>query len=167
MVPCNACKANCCKSYDVFIDHQDVKILSTIKKDFSFVKKLKYERSFGYIPKFILWENGIKSKWVLALNNPKKVCSFLKDDKCSIYNNRPLICRTYPHYVYRDKIKESKNLCPVKWIVTPEKASQIESDYNLLLVNFLCFETICIDWNKIVNKDNNLKDFLIFVNDKL
>jgi Fe-S-cluster containining protein len=158
--PCQICKANCCKNYDVFIDHEDL----LISDNSDFIKKVEYKKSFGYVPKFKLWEDGKKKWWVLALKNPGKVCHFLKDDRCSIYEQRPLICRTYPHWVDDEKIKIMKDiLCPIKWKLSDHQQSQIKSDYNKLLVNFLAFETICDMWNKMVKKEDTLENFIIFV----
>lgn len=164
MIPCESCKASCCKVYDVFIDHQDIKKMFDITSGFSFTKKVKYENQFGYVPKFKLWENNKKNYWVLCLSNPNKVCSFLKNDKCSIYENRPLICKSYPHILVGNKVIEIKNPCPIKWTLTDDKKNQIELDYTQLLLNFLIFQTICDDWNKIVTKEDKLENFLIFVN---
>ena len=158
-VPCSSCMANCCKNYDVFIDHEDL----LIQEDLSFVKKILYSKSYGYVPKFILYEENVAKKWVLTLNNPDKTCQFLKNDRCSIYEKRPLICRTYPHFVDGDKVKTMKNLCPIKWSLDDDKVRQITSDYQRLLVNFLAFETICDQWNKIVTKEDDLEKFIIFV----
>jgi Fe-S-cluster containining protein len=158
-VPCASCTAKCCKNYDVFIDHEDL----NISKDLSFIKKIQYDKSFGYVPKFVLWEGGKKKKWVLCLNNPDKTCQFLKDDRCSIYDKRPLICKTYPHFVDNDKIKTTKNLCLVKWNLSKEQEEELKLNYENLLVNFLAFETICDEWNKIVTKEDDLEKFLIFV----
>ena len=58
MIPCESCKASCCKVYDVFIDHQDIKKMFDITGGFSFTKKVKYENQFGYVPKFKLLENN-------------------------------------------------------------------------------------------------------------
>lgn len=161
--PCLQCTAKCCKYYDVFIDHEDVKTLYKIRGDFSFLKKTEFKKNFGYVPKFKLWENGIKKKWVLCLNNPDRICIFLTHDVCSIYNHRPFICRTYPFYLHKDKIKESKNLCPIKWKLDKNLKNQITEDYQRLLLNFLAFETICDIWNKIVRKEDTLDTFLKFV----
>lgn len=158
-VPCASCSAKCCKNYDVFIDHEDL----FIQDDFSFIKKIEYDKSFGYVPKFILWESEKKKKWVLCLNNPDKICQFLKDDRCSIYDKRPLICRTYPHWVDGDKIKTMKNLCPIKWALNRDEQVELKSNYSRLLVDFLAFETICDEWNKIVTKEDKLENFIIFV----
>jgi Fe-S-cluster containining protein len=153
--PCSECTAKCCKNYDVFIDHGDIKNF-----DIKFIKKIEYNKSFGYVPKFNLWENGIKKLWVLCLNNPNKICSFLKDEKCSVYEKRPWICRTYPHYVDNDKIRTMKNLCPVKWNLSDDKKIELSNDYKKLLLNFLAFETICDQWNKILKKEDNLEKFI-------
>jgi Fe-S-cluster containining protein len=158
-VPCQVCSAKCCKNYDVFIDHEDL----NISEDLNFIKIVEYEKSFGYVPKFILWSENQKKKWVLAINNPGKVCQFLKEDKCSIYNKRPQICRTYPHYVDQGKIKTMKNLCPIKWNLSESEIVELKNNYEKLLVNFLAFETICDEWNKIVTKKCDLKKFLAFV----
>lgn len=158
-VPCSSCTAKCCKNYDVFIDHEDLKI----SDDLSFIKIIEYDKSYGYVPKFVLWKDSKKKKWVLCLNNPDKICQFLKDDRCSIYDKRPLICRTYPHYVDDDKIKTMKNLCPVKWSLSESEKVELKNNYEKLLVNFLAFETICDQWNKIVTKEDDLEKFLIFV----
>jgi Fe-S-cluster containining protein len=158
-VPCQSCTAKCCKNYDVFIDHEDLNISDNL----DFIKKIPYSKSYGYVPKFILYEAGIQKKWVLILNNPDKTCQFLVEDKCSIYDKRPLICRTYPHYVDGDKIKTMKNLCPLKWSLESKQIQTLKNDYQRLLVNFLAFETICDQWNKIVTKEDDLEKFLIFV----
>jgi hypothetical protein len=44
-----------------------------------------------------------------------------------------------------------------------EKRKEIKINYNQLLLNFLTFETICDDWNKTVKKEDNIENFLIFV----
>ena len=44
------------------------------------------------------------------------------------------------------------------------RKQEVQKNYNELLLNFLTFETICDDWNKIVKKEDKLENFLIFVN---
>ena len=161
--PCFHCQASCCKHYDVFIEHEDVKRIHQIVGDFTFLKKIEYQKSFGYVPKFILWEEDVKKKWILCLNNPNRVCQFLEKDTCQIYNNRPYICRTYPFMWEKGRVKENKNLCPVKWKLDDEKREEIKNEYNQLLLNFLTFETICDDWNRMVTKEGNFENFIIFV----
>lgn len=154
-IPCNKCDAKCCKNYDVFVDIDDIKNFP----DPSNYKIIEYDKSFGNIPNFNLWINGIKKKSVICLNNPKKVCKFLKEDKCSIYEDRPLICRIYPHFLNNTM----EDICPVKWVLNSDQKKEINKNYDKLLVNFLSLETICDEWNKIVSKKDNLNNFIIFV----
>jgi hypothetical protein len=56
-----------------------------------------------------------------------------------------------------------KNLCPVKWNLSESEKVELKNNYEKLLVNFLAFETICDQWNKIVTKEDDLEKFLIFV----
>lgn len=167
MNPCSICSAKCCKNYDVFINHEDIAKIYSACGDLSFIKKVEFDKSFGYVPKFILWEDGLKKKWVLCLNNPLRTCQFLKDDRCSVYKNRPSICKIYPFYESDGKIKEMKNLCPVKWSLLENQAKLIGYDYEEMLVNFLTFETICDRWNKIVDKEQELENFVTFVKNYL
>jgi Fe-S-cluster containining protein len=129
-----------------------------------FYRTVEYQKTFGYVPKFKLWEGDEKKKWILCLNNnSNRVCTFLENDFCSVYESRPHICKTYPFYYDKHRVSEMKNLCPVKWLVNDEKRKQVEKDYKELLLNFLTFETICDDWNTIVKKEDKLENFLIFV----
>lgn len=163
-VPCFSCTAKCCKHYDVFVDHLDIINLSNQLGNFSFLKKLEYKKTFGYVPKFKLYDSdGKKKNWVVCLENPNRVCSFLKNDFCTIYSDRPIICKIYPFYYDRSKIIEMKNLCPVKWVLNESFKVNIENNYKQLLLNFLTFETICSDWNKIVKKESSFEDFLKYV----
>lgn len=163
-IPCFSCTAKCCKHYDVFVDHLDIINLSNQLRNFSFLKKLEYKKTFGYVPKFKLYDSdGKKKNWVVCLENPNRVCSFLKNDFCTIYSDRPIICKIYPFYYDRSKIIEMKNLCPVKWKLNESFKVNIENDYKQLLLNFLTFETICSDWNKIVKKESSFEDFLVYV----
>lgn len=163
MIPCLSCKANCCKHYDVFIDHEDVLNLSIKVGNFSFIKKMEYKKSFGYVPRFKLYENGKKKSWVLCLNNPNRVCTFLKNDICTVYDKRPLICKNYPFTYEDNKVRIVKNLCPVKWKLNNEMKEEIENNYKRLLLNFLTFETICSNWNKIVRREDDIEKFLTFI----
>jgi Fe-S-cluster containining protein len=158
-VPCEVCTAKCCKNYDVFIDHEDIKRLNNIDS----FKIIEYQKSFGYVPKFYLFKGDKKNRYVICLNNTNQVCNFLKNDRCSIYQERPLICKTYPHFVDKDKVKEMKNLCPIKWNLGKSEIDLLRQNYDKLLVNFLAMETICDVWNKIVTKKDNLQTFIDFV----
>jgi hypothetical protein len=56
-----------------------------------------------------------------------------------------------------------KNLCPVKWNLSQEQEKELRQNYETLLLNFLAFETICDQWNLIVDISKTLDDFLNYV----
>lgn len=71
-VPCNGCN-KCCKSFkEISITDSESKNLNHLAKDGKLFLKLK--------------ENG--------------ECSYLVDNKCSIYNNRPKTCKEYDCRIY-------------------------------------------------------------------
>lgn len=59
--------------------------------------------------------------------------------------------------------KSAFKFIPVKWSLSESEKVELKNNYEKLLVNFLAFETICDQWNKIVTKEDDLKKFLIFV----
>lgn len=51
-------------------------------------------------------ENMCRSPYVFEMKKPDDgKCYFLKDNQCSVYNARPLICRFYPFELRYDKDK--------------------------------------------------------------
>lgn len=79
---CETCEANCC-------DGRKGSVMAPINiEDFVSVAK--------HFPiAFILGELGFIQPVVL-LNNSETFCRYVKDYRCSIYNERPSICRIYP-----------------------------------------------------------------------
>jgi Fe-S-cluster containining protein len=79
---CNECQANCCSGAHGSICAQ------ILLEDFELVYK--------YFP--ILFTKGDLGyiKPVILLTNGKDHCKYIKDYRCTIYENRPSICRAYP-----------------------------------------------------------------------
>lgn len=79
---CQTCEANCC-------DGRKGSVMAPINlEDFELVSQ--------YFPiAFILGELGFIQPVVL-LNGSKTFCRYIKNHQCSIYENRPSICRIYP-----------------------------------------------------------------------
>ncbi len=74
------------------------------------IKKLAKCKGIG-VSKF-------KKKYITKLNVPfnnkkiKQPCPFFKNEKCSCYNNRPLLCKLYPFDISHGYVKiEGINLC--------------------------------------------------------
>ncbi len=104
---CATCEGNCCigKSGYIWINKEEISVLSNylkITKEECFNRYLYKE---GY--KF-----SIKEK---ALGNNNFACIFFNLDKkqCSIYDARPVQCRTFPFWEYfKSNVKEVKEECP-------------------------------------------------------
>ncbi|WP_321468760.1 YkgJ family cysteine cluster protein [Halarcobacter sp.] len=79
---CSNCEANCCNGKNGIIFSQ------IILEDF----KKVYER----FPIVFIFGNLNYIKPVILLTNGKDYCPYLKDYKCTIYENRPTVCRLYP-----------------------------------------------------------------------
>lgn len=79
---CELCEAECCNG----LKHT---LMSEIVLD-------EFENVSNNFPiLFILGDKGYL-KPVILLSNGKGFCKYIKDFKCTIYDKRPLICRTYP-----------------------------------------------------------------------
>lgn len=85
--------AKCCKEAPPLITREDINRIS---------KRLNISRK-AFINKFLLED-------INGENSFKQVpCVFLdKDQKCTIYEDRPLACRRYPHTDERDFPKRTK-----------------------------------------------------------
>lgn len=79
---CNICDAACCDGTKNILYSQ------IILKDFK-------EISDNFPILFIFGEMGFL-KPVFILTNGKKFCKYIKKSRCTIYENRPSICRVYP-----------------------------------------------------------------------
>lgn len=81
-VPCGKCTACCTSSYFIHIGPEEV-------------------RTLGRIPKELLFRApGLPEGNVLLGYDEKGHCPMLVDEKCSIYEDRPLCCRNYDCRVF-------------------------------------------------------------------
>lgn len=79
-IDCKSC-ANCCKSLMVAPNYPDIsKLAEAVNLETNEFKKKYMKRDF---------EGDMCFK--------QKPCPFLKNNLCSVYENRPTTCRTYPH----------------------------------------------------------------------
>lgn len=95
---CEKCEANCCNGQKGTIFAQ------IILSDFEEVYK-----NFPIL--FIFGELGYL-KPVVILTNGENFCKYLEDFRCTIYNNRPSICRVYPLSSNIDDLVYIDELCP-------------------------------------------------------
>lgn len=109
-IDCLEC-ANCCKTTSPIFRDVDIKRIS---------KSLRLKES-DFIKNFLKMDDD--NDYVLQ----KSPCSFLNDDnKCSIYEVRPLACREYPHTDRKNMVQilelTEKNtlICPAVAKITSE-----------------------------------------------
>lgn len=95
---CEICDAKCCDGA------RGSTFAQLILEDFSIV----YE-NFPIV--FLLGDLGYL-KPVVLLTNGKEYCRYLKDNKCTIYDKRPNVCRVYPLSPHLTNDVFIDTLCP-------------------------------------------------------
>lgn len=100
---CNSCGICCTQYFNdyIFLLDQDTEYLK--KKNiecFDVPKKLDYCDQYGNF-----YASGYSLK---VKNDDLGSCIFLsKDNKCTIYNNRPFICKIYPYMIHKERNNKS------------------------------------------------------------
>lgn len=96
---CKNCNANCCHG-----------IYGTL---FSQILKEEFIHVYKNFPILFIFGKELNFiKPVILLTNGIDKCPYLDDYKCSIYENRPTVCRTYPLSPNIDNIIYIDNSCP-------------------------------------------------------
>ena len=113
-IDCKKC-ANCCKSLTVTANYQDTsKLANALELELHDFKSKYMKRDF---------EGDMVFK--------QRPCPFLKLNLCSVYENRPTTCRTYPHLEKGNFISRLGNVlsnlkvCPIAF-----------NTFELLKLNF-------------------------------
>ncbi|PHS58267.1 MAG: zinc/iron-chelating domain-containing protein [Sulfurimonas sp.] len=103
---CNTCEARCCtgQSGYIYVTKKEIENISIVLNlDVSvFVSKYLFKKNYKYSIKEIKYNGSYE-------------CVFYdrKSNGCSIYNARPLQCRTFPFWdYYRTRVDELKLECP-------------------------------------------------------
>ena len=117
-IDCTAC-GNCCKKMQPILKKQDIDKLSV---------------SLNIMPdKFI-------TKYVNKDEDGKSIinqlpCPFLKDNKCTQYDSRPVDCASYPHLHKKDfvfrliGVVNNYEICPIVFNVYEALKSKLKSEF--------------------------------------
>jgi uncharacterized protein len=99
-----ACFTTCCKNVDIYLFPYDIiRIKNSIGVDSE-----KFIRNNTYLVK---GNNPFFPSVMMKLtNDDRKACPFLTKDGCSVYNDRPSSCRTYP--LERAVSRDSRKIPP-------------------------------------------------------
>ncbi|MGV8085640.1 MAG: YkgJ family cysteine cluster protein [Candidatus Bilamarchaeum sp.] len=151
--PCSNCPAKCCRNYSVSLTDIDLKELAKVA---NLDDSVELELAEGFDPKlapsFVLNLDGQEKKYILRLRRDRKeTCVFLgKNNFCTIYENRPRKCRTYPFVKTKLDDLELKDgaRCPVKWKMTVKMDNSFRQDIEEQTKEIEKFRKICEKWNR-------------------
>ncbi len=119
-VDCMSC-ANCCKTMTPMYKKSDIKRIAAHLK-------LKPK---DFIAKYLTKEEGSE-----LYMNATLPCTFLVDNKCSIYEVRPDDCAEFPHHnktpfdLYNDTYKNNLVYCPATLMLVDRLKNKIEKEYE-------------------------------------
>lgn len=163
---CNFC-GDCCKGMDIPLTYFDINrilLLDNIPNPDYFITL--YPSDKNNLDSLLLY--GDYHNLYLSTSLSENNCIFLKDNKCTIYENRPLPCRTWPFTLNKEQKLEigktayemTESLCDKKEFKDVEEMSKIikksieETDLDRILIK---------KWNKEVENDLSKQTFEYFI----
>ena len=168
--PCASCKASCCVNFRVCLTVFDIKRIANATSlsplDFCELVREEEVKHYEKASIFLTGRNGKMGSYLPCLKRRRNGhCVFLeKNFSCSLYENRPRVCRCYPFRLDSSgKIAKVNNFrCPGDW-----KKEEIEREgYGEGIMNWdeECekFAVICRRWNNTYGKTPG-KGFLDFL----
>ena len=132
---CRSCTAKCCRGLAVVLTIPEAKrmVAETILKPEDFLEfstNIDGKQTPHY-PLLVQRAGKVEEFFIILKRRQKKDCIFLEDDlRCSVYNERPAVCRLYPFELDGKDVKKGA-LCPVKFVRekgTDEIAAQLKKD---------------------------------------
>jgi len=150
---CNRCGA-CCTQFAVCVTPFDIIRISeaTGKKPEEFVDLVDDVEGSRERKEPTVSINGENSLLVLKVKKDD-VCIFY-NGKCSIYEHRPFLCRTYPFKFNGKLISTKSRVCPKKWFPEGEEYIKNCKKYDEYIKKY---QKIAKKW-----KDGSFQDFLEF-----
>ncbi len=155
---CSLCDARCCKTRVITITAFDMyRIWKKGKKIEEFVELRRANLlNIDFDQVLICNDNGFEDYYLLTIKSHP--CVFLKDNKCSIYEYAPLVCKVYPFNVIGKLMKNT--MCPL--ITKPLFYLRGEEGFrNFLYKENEEYKKIVEKWNKIKGSREECIDFLL------
>jgi len=109
---CDNCEAECCDG------SKNILYSQIVLEDF--------EKIVKYFPILFTIGNRGYLRPVVLLTNGKDFCKYINNFKCSIYENRPSICRIYPFSPCLDDEVYIDNSCPAVTFEDKERVDNIK-----------------------------------------
>ncbi len=132
---CKSCTARCCRGLAVVLTIPEAKrLLAAVNapaEDFlEFSDQIDSKKTPHY-PLLVKDGSGVREFFVVLKRRRKVDCIFLGGDlACTIYSDRPHVCRLYPFELDGDRMKKGA-LCPCEFKREPgtdESAAQLKED---------------------------------------
>ncbi len=157
---CELCDARCCKDRIITITIFDaIRIMKNAKIKFEDFAVFERPRllNLDYNELIKCKENGVEQDFILTIKSHP--CVFLKNNRCSIYEYAPMVCKLYPFNSEGNYIEGA--LCPIqskilfkfrgveKKIV--EQFKKEEAEWRKLIKK----------WNLIAGTKEECKEYLI------
>jgi len=154
----------CCTSFGVCVTPFDIKRISqaTGMDPISFVMAIPEPPDRERTEPAVIID-GERSLIVLRWST-ENICGFYSGTGCKIYDDRPLLCRTYPFNLDNgQKLADMKSrACPKKW--TPASARGYLADLKKYKKEIEAYQKIADEWN--AKDGGSLSSFLSFVLDR-
>jgi Fe-S-cluster containining protein len=143
---CRDCTARCCRGLAVVLTIPEaLRLLEATGMRAEEVLEFRQDvnsRATPHYPLLVHTEAGVE-EWFIIIRRQGRDCIFLNDDfSCSIYNDRPFVCRIYPFELDGKTMKKGA-LCPVKFVTEPN----IEFDAARLKKDLLSHEVMARKWS--------------------
>ena len=128
LIDCRKC-GNCCRAYTIPISESEIKAMAIAKGIPSTAFEARYTTHTAIDD--VLANNGQNywgdndQEYILKMGSPK-CCPMLAGNLCSVYANRPQVCREYPHLEQPDRINHlnmiinNTSVCPIVFNVFEE-----------------------------------------------
>ena len=146
---CNQC-GECCRQVQVPVSHADVLRLLARFDEPDVFKMLQLHPIEASDPDAV-WLEGRPVLLTLRTRLPEGGCGMLVDDRCSIYAERPMVCRTFPFVNKNGRLRisgEFELLVGLACDKTPFYGSkEVLADIETCQRNFVRYRRLIKLWN--------------------
>jgi len=143
---CRDCTSRCCRGLAVVLTIPEaLRLVAATGVRAEEVLEFRRDvnsRATPHYPLLVRTEKGVE-EWFIIIRRMGRDCIFLNSDlACSIYNDRPFVCRLYPLELDGRTMKKGA-LCPVKFVPEPS----MEWDAAHLKRDLLKHEVMARKWS--------------------
>ena len=147
---CKNCSAKCCRGLAVVLTLPEaIRMVEVTGLEPIDILQFSVNIDSKTTPHYPLLVNAGKGRahevheYFIIIRREGKDCIFLNDDyTCSVYNDRPLVCRLYPYELDGRTLKKGA-LCPVNFV----REENMEGDAARLKKDLYTHEKLARQWH--------------------